>query len=225
MTFLLLAEYIFTFCFVGTLFACAMIGAFAAIHIFVLFIRMFPGWEKFLQAYQTPEPEKEEKPAPHVVKRVALDFLIQRSQEERGVNLRRAHALLKRPATAGLKNDAVEFSLEELRSVIARPLQKSEAERTDLWSLVKYPHGLNHPYYLISKLSQKGRGLRTAFSPSPLHKLTMDRDSAVRWAAVLGEGVFWIPANAEARMILRGLRALNTEETQREEAQREEVPA
>ena len=200
----------------GSLFALALctllaIGLALLCLIFVNFL--FKTIQRFKPNFGMPKQNDVDGVSPaqnrEANKKVALDFLLQRRREaiqNAKAHLRQLH-LEEMPAVGiGIEVEKNDWDLEALAAAtMAKDLKrKPAAERSDLWSLVTFPHSPNRvAYYLITKLSQRGHGIRTAWAPLPQRKITMDRDSASRWAATLGDGVFVIPSNASARILLR----------------------
>lgn len=203
-------EYAWSAFFIGLLCCCAIVVMYFPV---ALFFRVIQFWKpSFGRRYITPEPERERvQVSPHAAKKIALDFIFEESMRRRKVNVKQEHEYLAQPV---IKKDAVEFSLEELRQVVAQPPRKVPAQQTDLWCILRYKEKI--PYYLCSKLSTRD-GLKTGWSPSPKKRLTMDKESAARWCQQLGPECFFGPGNAEARILLREVMKHMTGEEQRVE--------
>jgi hypothetical protein len=209
---LTILEYLWAIFFIGLLCVCSLLAAFAVVQFFCRVIQIFK--PDFGKRFVPPERERDRtKVTPQAAKKIALDFIFAESMRRRKINVRREYENLTALSTPNVKNDAVEFSLEELRQVVTQSApKKAPVQQTDLWTIISYPHGPTIPYFLITKWSQKNVGLRIAMSPSPRKRLTMDKDSAVRWCNQLGEGYFFAPANAEARLIVRAQAKAQTQE-------------
>ena len=207
-------EYAWSIFFITLLSCCALVAAWVPVTFIFRLIQL---WKPdFGRPYVPPEPPSLTKVSKRETHLTALDFLLRESMRRRRVNMKKEHEIWTQPMTS----PQVDFSLEELRAALVQPPQKLPAGNcTDLWCVVNYPHGPGTPYFLISKLSQRGRGLRTSFSPSPKGRWTADKDSAARLAKHLGQGFYWCPANASARQLLRDVMKHQTEEDSQNVAQ------
>jgi hypothetical protein len=202
---------VFALVFSALLIGILFLFAFGVAHILVKIIRLFrPGFAM----YRPAGLKREETLAD--TKKVALDYLFARKREE----LRRQHAQSTEPAAMPMpepvKEESAlnEWDLSALNNLINAPRVSkttiySDAKRTEdkaEYCLLRYftlPNGQNHPRFLCTKLSQRGRGLRVAFASLSERRIKLDFVSAMRLAEAIGPDVLLAPANAAARITVK----------------------
>jgi len=201
---------VFALVFSALLIGILFLFAFGVAHILVKIIRLFrPGFAM----YRPAGLKREETLAD--TKKVALDYLFARKREE----MRRQHAQSTQPAMPmpeQVKEGSAlnEWDLSALNNLINAPRVSkttiySDAKRTEdkaEYCLLRYftlPNGQNHPRFLCTKLSQRGRGLRVAFASLSERRIKLDFVSAMRLAEAIGPDVLLAPANAAARITVK----------------------
>ena len=148
---------------IGLLFGFALIfvlsiGFFLLVLIFVNMVtdkvirRYWPGFA----CLPRPQDELIGGAPPANVRKIALDFMMdarrEAERETSGDFIRRQAARVTHSI-----NSELEFSLESLRVAVNHlPFPTPPPEKHDLWSLMKFQHGVS--YFLSAKLTQRGRG-------------------------------------------------------------------
>src|SRR5579862_4864172 len=205
------AQIIFVIAFVGSLSVGACIAGFVFVnYVLSPIVRLvFPSFG----VYENPDLLlKETKVDKKEVHLTAIDFIIQeklrrqtetKKQLQELMNFGKPHSVIVQaePTPAITK----EWDLEAMQAAATQGLfihGVSQPISKDLWSIARF-NGSDRPRYLCFKLSQRGRGLRTAFAALPDRACRMDRAAAFRWAAVLGIECEVVPMNAASRQVLR----------------------
>lgn len=183
-----IAEFIFVGTFVGMLVLCALILSSLLVNGIVAVVRI---WKPNFA--DLPREDTSKSIAPHVIKMVALDFILQRKIHDKQKMAREIHER-ERQIVAKEETHVV-------AGAVARPRARI-AERKDVWAICRFPRGMHTPSFLIHKVSVKGEGLKTAFAPIASKRLTMDLASAQRWCEIIPDS-FVVPGNASARQHLR----------------------
>jgi hypothetical protein len=205
------ASIIFVLVFGALLIGLLCLFAFGVAHILVSIVRFF---KPDFAVYRPAGLKREETLAD--TKKVALDYLFARKREE----MRRQHAQSTQtaamPMPEPVKDESAlnEWDLSALSNLINAPRVSkttiySDAKRTEdkaEYCLLRYftlPNGQNHPRFLCTKLSQRGRGLRVAFASLSERRIKLDFVSAMRLAEAIGPDVLLAPANAAARITVK----------------------